>query len=158
MEKLLSLFLVMLLLANSVLNTKKKRQNSCPMATARHKTFFIWNLMVALISLHLSWSFSEWVHIVGNLPALFRPGPNRRGICLISASEAMKASYFLASFFTSFLSLFNFLRSSADMQGRPASLASSKCIWSPRMQIFIAGLGMCFSLMVPLKRLSFWGS
>merc|ERR1711931_45471 len=158
MEKLLSLFLVMLLLANSVLNTKKKRQSTCPMATARHRTFFIWNLMVALISLHLSTSFSEWVHMVGNLPALFRPGPNRRGICLIRASEAMKASYFLASFLTSFLSLFSFLRSSADMQGMPFSLASSMCIWSPRMQIFMLGLGMCFNFTVPLKRLSFCGS
>ena len=31
------------------------------------------------------------------LPALDRPGPSRRGICLIKASEARKASYFLAS-------------------------------------------------------------
>jgi len=33
---------------------------------------------------------------VGNLPALFRPGPRIRGICLIRLSEARKASYFLA--------------------------------------------------------------
>jgi len=32
-----------------------------------------------------------------HLPALDRPGPSRRGICLIKASEARKASYFLAS-------------------------------------------------------------
>lgn len=60
------------------------------------QTFFIWNLMVALISSTLSVNFSEWVHMVGNLPALLRPGPTRRGICLIRASEAMKASYFFA--------------------------------------------------------------
>jgi hypothetical protein len=61
---------------------------------------------------------------VGNLPAvgikyemtyivergerdtpLERPGPRRRGICLIKVSEAKKASYFFASFFTSFLFL-----------------------------------------------------
>lgn len=34
-----------------------------------------------------------------------RPGPSKRGICLMRASEARKASYFLASFFTSFLFL-----------------------------------------------------
>ena len=34
-----------------------------------------------------------------------RPGPRRRGICLMRASEAKKASYFLASFLTSFLFL-----------------------------------------------------
>lgn len=30
------------------------------------------------------------------MPALFRPGPRIRGICLIKDSEARKASYFLA--------------------------------------------------------------
>ena len=62
---------------------------------------------------------------VGNLPAttrlaqkptgrrevvhapLERPGPRRRGICLMSASDAKKASYFFASFLTSFLFLFS---------------------------------------------------
>ena len=52
--------------------------------------------MVAFISSSLSLSFSLCVHIVGNLPALLSPGPRRRGICLIKASEATKASYFLA--------------------------------------------------------------
>lgn len=28
---------------------------------------------------------------LGNFPALLRPGPSRRGICLITASEARKA-------------------------------------------------------------------
>ena len=37
------------------------------------------------------------VSAVGNLPALFRPGPRIRGICLIRLSEARKASYFLAT-------------------------------------------------------------
>ena len=36
---------------------------------------------------------------------LERPGPSRRGICLMRASEARKASYFFASFLTSFLFL-----------------------------------------------------
>ena len=44
----------------------------------------------------LSSSLSLWDTSVGNLPALFRPGPRRRGICLITASEARKAAYFLA--------------------------------------------------------------
>ena len=48
---------------------------------------------------------SAWEMGVGNFPALERPGPSRRGICLIRASEAKKASYFFASFLTSFLFL-----------------------------------------------------
>jgi len=38
---------------------------------------------------------------------LERPGPRRRGICLMSASEAKNASYFFASFLTNFLFLFS---------------------------------------------------
>lgn len=34
---------------------------------------------------------------VGNLPALFRPGPSRRGICLMTDSDARNAAYFLAA-------------------------------------------------------------
>merc|ERR1712127_1034323 len=63
--------------------------------------------------------------ILGNLPALFKPGPKSLGICRIKASEAKKASYFLANFLTSFLSLFNFFKSSTDMCGMPALMASS---------------------------------
>lgn len=40
---------------------------------------------------------SLWDTRDGNLPALFRPGPSRRGICLITVSEATKAAYFLAA-------------------------------------------------------------
>ena len=58
---------------------------------------------------------------------LLRPGPNNLGICLIKVSEAMKASYLAASFLTFFLSLFSFLRSSADMASMPRDLASSMC-------------------------------
>lgn len=50
-----------------------------------------------------------------NLPALFKPGPKRRGICLMTASEARKAWYFLASFFTSFLFLLSFFSASTSM-------------------------------------------
>ena len=32
----------------------------------------------------------------GNLPAVFKSGPSRRGICLIKLSEAWKTWYFLA--------------------------------------------------------------
>ena len=53
------------------------------------------------------------------MPALFRPGPNRRGICLITASEAKKAWYFLASFFTNFLFLFSFFKASTSIQSSP---------------------------------------
>ncbi|EEY70177.1 uncharacterized protein PITG_18931 [Phytophthora infestans T30-4] len=83
-----------------------------PMATLRHMTFFIWNLMVARTASAFSVSESLDVTRVGNLPALLRPGPNRRGICLMSVSEARKASYFLANFLITFLFLLNFLRSS----------------------------------------------
>src|SRR6266545_4020054 len=47
---------------------------------------------------------------VGSIP-LERPGPRRRGICLIKASDDKKASYFFASFFTSFLFLFSLAKS-----------------------------------------------
>jgi hypothetical protein len=38
---------------------------------------------------------------------LDKPGPSNRGICLMRVSEARKASYFFASFLTSFLFLFS---------------------------------------------------
>ena len=53
-----------------------------------------------------------------NMP-LERPGPKRRGICLMRVSDAMKASYFRASFLISFLFLLSFLRSSLDMASTP---------------------------------------
>lgn len=53
------------------------------------------------------------------LPALLRPGPKRRGICLITASDARKAWYFFASFFTSFLFLFSFFKPSTSIYSRP---------------------------------------
>ena len=34
---------------------------------------------------------------VGNLPALLRPGPSRRGICLMTESDARNAEYFFAA-------------------------------------------------------------
>ena len=40
---------------------------------------------------------SLWDTRVGNFPALFNPGPNRRGICLMTVSLAKKALYFLAA-------------------------------------------------------------
>ena len=52
--------------------------------------------MVAFSSSTLTASVSEWVTMVGNLPALLSPGPRRRGICLMRLSEARKASYRLA--------------------------------------------------------------
>uniref|UniRef100_A0A6B0U2D0 Putative secreted protein n=1 Tax=Ixodes ricinus TaxID=34613 RepID=A0A6B0U2D0_IXORI len=70
----------------------------------------------------------------------------------------MKASYFLASFLTSFLFLLSFLRASVSMHGRLLALASSQCCWSPKTHTWNFGRGMCFSLTVPEKRLSFWGS
>src|SRR5258708_30107178 len=89
-----------------------------PTATPRHNTFLSWNLIVDRTSVSLLVKSSAGDTGVGNLPAvvqsvidettknegmimdvpLERPGPRRRGICLMSASEAKKASYFFASF------------------------------------------------------------
>lgn len=89
---------------------------------------------------------------------LDRPGPNRRGICLIKLSEATKASYLRASFLMSFLFLFSFFRSSADMASTPPCLARSISCWSPKMQMDMLGRGTEGSFTVPEKRLSRWGS
>lgn len=43
-------------------------------------TFFIWNLIVARTVSTLLWRLSPALTRVGNLPALVRPGPSRRGI------------------------------------------------------------------------------
>jgi len=112
-----------------------------PMATLKHNTFFIWNLMVLFKSLIFSSMLSPWVRRDGNFPALLSPGPKSLGICLIRDSEAKNASYFLASFLTSFFCLFNFFKSSALMLGIPFSLASSQCCWSPKIQTENLGLG-----------------
>merc|ERR1719192_1804100 len=116
------------------------------------------NLMVDLRSSTLASMSSLWVLRAGNLPALLRPGPSSLGICLIRVSEQRKASYDLARFFTFFLSLFNFFRSSADMLGRSLLLASSQWAWSPKMHTRNFLRGTYFSLTVPENRLSFWGS
>ena len=76
-----------------------------PTATPKQRTFFSWNLIVERTSVSLLERSSAWEMGVGNFPALERPGPSRRGICLIRASDAKKASYFFASFLTSFLFL-----------------------------------------------------
>lgn len=64
--------------------------------SGKHPTFFIWNLIVERTSSTFCTMLSLCVSAVGNLPALFRPGPRIRGICLMRLSEARKASYFLA--------------------------------------------------------------
>ncbi len=68
-----------------------------PIATFKHNTFLSWNLIIAFISSTLLERSSDGSTTVGNLPALFKPGPSRRGICLISDSEARKTWYFLAA-------------------------------------------------------------
>merc|ERR1740117_953809 len=52
--------------------------------------------MVARTSSAFSFTLSRAVTTVGNLPALLRAGPKRRGICLIKVSEARYWSYFLS--------------------------------------------------------------
>ena len=62
----------------------------------RRRNIFSWNLIIERLR--------ELVVQVlvrrGNPPAFDRPGPRRRGICLMRASEVRKASYFLAGFLT----------------------------------------------------------
>lgn len=99
-----------------------------PIATAKQRTFFSWNLMVDFASMTFELRSSAWEIGVGNLPAiatdseldqqievrrtlpLDRPGPSKRGICLIRVSEARKTLYLRASFLISFLFLLSFLR------------------------------------------------
>lgn len=86
-------------MANMMFETSSSRVNSTlPMATARQRTFFSWNLMVDRTSVSLAAMSSACERGDGNFPALERPGPSRRGICLIRTSEAMNASYFFANF------------------------------------------------------------
>merc|ERR1712137_743559 len=80
-----------------------------PTAMFKHNTFFSWNLTVDFTSSTFVARSSVGSTSVGNFPALFRPGPSRRGICLIRLSEARKAWYFLANFLMSFLFLLKFL-------------------------------------------------
>lgn len=147
-----------------------------PTATPMQSTFLSWNLMVDLTSLILLFRSSACETGAGNFPALERPGPRRRGICLMRASEARKASYLRASsvqplisrriapttgeyiLLMSFLFLFSFLRSSALMASVPWCLARSISCWSPRTQTLMRGRGIVGSLTVPEKRLSRWGS
>merc|ERR1719191_146226 len=82
-----------------------------------HNTFFSWNFtMLRISATFLSKSSLCW-HIVGNLPALFRPGPSNLGICGIRTCEAKKASKDCASFLTSFLFLLSFFKSSTLLKG-----------------------------------------
>merc|ERR1712108_93364 len=136
----------------------RKLIESMTMATPMQRTFLSWNLIVDLTSLTLLDRSSACEIGVGNLPALERPGPRRRGICLMRTSDARKASYFLASFLTSFLFLLSFLRSSTDWYSRSMSLARSMSAASARMQMLMRGRGTWGSLTVPEKRLSRWGS
>lgn len=95
-----------------------------------------------------------------------RPGPRRRGICLIRASEARNASsalcqcrrdalchgnhiHFRASFLINFLFLLSFLRSSADMASMPWCFDRSISCWSPRTQMLMPGRGTAGSRTVP---------
>lgn len=87
------------LMANMMFETSSSELNSTlPIATARQSTFFSWNLIVDRTSVNLPARSSAWDSGAGNFPAFERPGPSSRGICFIRTSEAMKASYFLASF------------------------------------------------------------
>lgn len=71
---------------------------------------------------------AQYVHYLG-AKIEYGGGGDAPPTCLISESEARKASYFLANFLMRFLFLLNFLRSSTDMRSRPicsAWLSSSR--------------------------------
>jgi len=140
-----------------------------PTATPMQRTFFSWNLIVDLTSVTLAARSSAWDTGVGNLPAtkcvsyettslmrknlpLERPGPKRRGICLIKASEAKKASYLRASFLMSFLFLLSFFKSSADIASTPWCLARSISCWSPRT--LPARVNYCLRILLSLEFLT----
>eukprot|EP00170_Pyropia_yezoensis_P007002 contig_28565_g7024 len=91
-----------------------------PTAVAMHSTFFSWNLTVERSSVTLSSIESACVNSDGKRPALLRPGPRIRGMVLIIESEARKASYFLANFFTGFFCLLNFFSASTSNASRPS--------------------------------------
>lgn len=86
-------------MASIMLDTNSSELNSTlPIATAKHRTFFNWNFIVDLTSVSFAARSSACDRGAGNLPAFESPGPSNRGICLMSTSEAMNASYFFASF------------------------------------------------------------
>lgn len=89
-------------------------------------TFFIWNLMVAFTSSIFMFMDSWWDRRPGNFPALFKPGPNKRGICFISASLAKNASYRFANFLTNFLFLLSFFKASTSIKGTLATYTANK--------------------------------
>merc|ERR1719469_318342 len=129
-----------------------------PTATFKHITFFIWNLMVDLTSSIFDCMSSLLERSVGNFPALVRPGPKSLGICLIILSEARKKSYFFASFFTSFLFLLSFFRSSTLLWSTSIRSACSQWAALPSIQHLRLGRGTVGRRKVPEKRLSRWGS
>jgi len=64
--------------------------------TPKQSDFLLFNanLTDAFTASHFSVMFSLAPNTVGNLPALFKPGPTRRGILRISEADAIKAPYF----------------------------------------------------------------
>ena len=54
---------------------------------------------------------------------MLRPGPKRRGICLMTDSEAKKAWYCFESFLTNFLFLFSFFSASTSIHCKPIDTA-----------------------------------
>eukprot|EP00409_Alexandrium_fundyense_P003102 CAMPEP_0185901498 /NCGR_PEP_ID=MMETSP0196C-20130402/851_1 /TAXON_ID=2932 /ORGANISM="Alexandrium fundyense, Strain CCMP1719" /LENGTH=93 /DNA_ID=CAMNT_0028620157 /DNA_START=45 /DNA_END=323 /DNA_ORIENTATION=+ len=73
----------------------------------------------------------------------------KKSITLVLEGSKEKPSKDCASFLTSFLFLFSFLRSSTLLKGMPVFCACSQCTASPSTQTFMRGRGTCGSLMVP---------
>merc|ERR1719329_1265544 len=89
---------------------------------------------------------------VGNLPALFKPGPSKRGICGMRTCDARKPSYFWASFFHELLVFVQFLQVLHALEFSTATLCLLAMHSISENDTFMRGRGMCGSLMVPAKR------
>lgn len=85
---------------------------------------------------------------------LDKPGPRRRGTCLIKKWEARKASYLQESFLISIFVLLSFLRSSLDMASMPRRLERSMSCSSPKTHKLMRGRGMVGKRTVSELRLS----
>mgnify|MGYP006940055163 CR=1 FL=1 len=124
-----------------------------PTATPSPSVFLNWNLMIDFPSSTFVTKLSSWVILVGNFN-LEQTGPSVRGMILRIVSEAKSRSYCLKNLLISFLFLLNFFKSSIEQEENWFSCASSQWSASPIIQTLRFGLGICFKLIAPLKRLS----
>ena len=137
-----------------------------PTATLMQRIFFIWNLMMVLISLILPNISSWWARS-------FKPGPTRHKLCLIQSSKSRfqsctiiepwfdqglkskKSIVLFSSFLINSLFLLSFLRSLAGIC--VITLDSDSAMWatSPITQIYCVCFGMFDYLTISNEHLPF---